>query len=42
MPAVGSTMGRPERDEPSIGLEERAPSAQVLEFLKGKFETATG
>lgn len=42
LPAVASTIGGgPDFTRPPTTPEERGPSAQVLEFLKGKFETLT-
>ncbi len=41
MPTAASAAARQEQGEPSTSPEQRAPSAQVLEFLKGKVETAT-
>lgn len=40
LPAVASTAGRQEPDGAPGTPGERGPSAQVLEFLRGKFETA--
>jgi uncharacterized small protein (TIGR04563 family) len=42
MPVAAPTRDRQERGLQPVVSDERGPSAQVLEFLKGKFETATG
>jgi uncharacterized small protein (TIGR04563 family) len=41
LPAVASTAGPQDFTRGPSTPEERGPSAQVLEFLKGKFETLT-